>query len=109
MLVEVAATHNRDNFLKEILNESCGQNLFLIMSDQSKLAFVRDILTRFAHVPDIARDALAQKFYAPYLLLTLIERDQFRKITDYTYYETCLNIVTQYELEEMSKNPEHGE
>ena len=95
--------------MKDILNESCGQNLFLTMKEQSRLDFVKNILTRFAEVPEIARDALAQKHYAPYLLLCLIERDQFRKITDYTYYDRCLELVSQHDLEEMSKNPTNEE
>jgi hypothetical protein len=94
MLVDIASQNNRHNFLKDILNESCGQNLFLTMKEQSKLAFVKDILIRFDGVPEIARDALAQKHYAPYLLLCLIERDQFRKITDYTFYDRCLDLVS---------------
>lgn len=44
MLVEVAAEHNRFNFIKDILNESCGQNLFLTQSEKAKLAFVKDVL-----------------------------------------------------------------
>ena len=79
------------------------------MKESSKLAFVKDVLNRFDEVPDIARDALTQKIYAPYLLLSLIERDQFRKITDYTYYDKCLELVSQYDLEEMSKNPANEE
>lgn len=109
MLVETAATYERYQFLKDILNESCGQNLFLTMNDQSKLQFVKDVLARFADVPEIARDALASKHYAPYLLLTMIERDQFRKITDYTYYERVLELVSQHDLEEMSKNKDNEE
>ena len=42
-------------------------------------------------------------------MLVLIQRDNFRKLTDFTYYEKCLNLVNQYELEEMSKNPAYEE
>ena len=79
------------------------------MKESSKLAFVKNVLTRFEEYPDIARDALAQKHYAPYLLLCLIERDQFRKTNDYQYYDKCLDIVSQHDLEEMSKNPAYEE
>lgn len=109
MLVDVAAQNNRQDFLKDILNESCGLNLFLTMKDQSKLAFVKDVLAKYDSTPEVARDALAQKHYAPYLLLALIERDQFRRMTDYTYYDRCLSLVSQHDLEEMSKNPANEE
>lgn len=41
--------------------------------------------------------------------MSLIERDQFRKLTDYTFYDRCLELVSQHDLEEMSKNPAHEE
>lgn len=39
----------------------------------------------------------------------MIERDQYRKITDYTYYDRTLDLVSQHDLEEMSKNPANEE
>jgi hypothetical protein len=109
MLVTAASQNNRHNFLKDILTGSCGQNLFLDLKESNRLAFVKDILTRFDDVPEVARDALSQKHYAPYLLLTMIERDQFRKITDYTHYERTLELVSQHDLEDISKNPANQE
>jgi hypothetical protein len=108
MLVDVAAVQDRQNFLKDILNESCGQNLFLTMKETRKLGFVKNVLQAY-QFSELAYDALCQKYYAPYLLLNLIERDHFRKLTDYTYYEKCLDLVSQQDLEEMSKNPANEE
>ena len=45
------------------------------MKESAKLAFVKDVLRRNEEAQDLALDALAQQHYAPYLLLSLIERD----------------------------------
>ena len=111
MLIDATHQYNRANFLKDILNQSCGQNLFLTLNEKSRLELVKEILSRFDSIGaiDMARAALASKYYAPYLLLSLTERDQFRKLTDYTYYDETLALVTPHDLEEMSKNPANEE
>lgn len=53
--------------------------------------------------------ALSSKYYAPYLLLILTERDNFMKMTDFTFYNESLKNTSQLELDEISKSNLHDE
>lgn len=57
----------------------------------------------------IARKALSQQFYAPYLLVLLIDRDQFKKISNFEPYEQCVRNVSNSELVELSNNQRNEE
>jgi hypothetical protein len=57
----------------------------------------------------IAREALSQQFYAPYLLVLLIDRDTFKKITDFTPFERSVKLVSNSELLELGTNPRNEE
>jgi hypothetical protein len=57
----------------------------------------------------IARNALSQQYYAPYLLVILIDRDQFKKISNFAPYENCVRIVSNSELVELSNNQRNEE
>lgn len=61
MLIDATHQYNRNNFLKDILNQSCGQNLFLTLNEKSRLELVKEILTKFESIGavDMARAALA--------------------------------------------------
>ncbi len=47
--------------------------------------------------------ALTQSHYAPYLLVQLIDKQTFMKISDFSLHERCLEYSTHFELEELSK------
>ena len=54
-------------------------------------------------------DALSSRYYAPYLILILIERDTFRQIKDFTHFNRCIENSTQFELHDLSKNQQFEE
>ena len=108
MIVDTAYHQGRPELIHDILNGACGQNMFLTMSEQEKTTFVKDVYNKYSNHGDHIREALAQRYYAPYFLLILIERDEFRKMTDYTHYERTLDL-SRYQLEELSKNPTNEE
>ena len=104
MMVEAIFTTGKFNFLVPLLNESLGQNAFLSLSEFDRLKFVKDLYTRLLPftTPQVISDCLATRYYAPYLLLILIERDQFRKLQNYTVYESCLDLVSQQDMQQLS-------
>lgn len=59
-------------------------------------------------MPEI-QNALSQKYYAPYFLLLLTERDTYMKMEDFTFYNQCLDNSTQFDLEELSNNKDFEE
>ena len=52
---------------------------------------------------------LTQRYFAPYLLLHLIDRDSFMKRTEFEAFNACLDNSSQFELEELSKVAEYEE
>jgi hypothetical protein len=69
---------------------------------------VESLYQRFGKSAEI-QNALSQRFYAPYALLMLIERDTFMKLEKekFQFYEKCLATSTQEDLEEFSKSEEN--
>lgn len=59
------------------------------MSNNEKFSFVKDVYAKFNQSNEVSQ-ALSSKYYAPYFLLILTERDTFMKMTDYTIYERAL-------------------
>ena len=58
---------------------------------------------RFDKSPEVL-NALSERYYAPYLLLLLTERDAFMKTEDFTWYNRCLENSSLFDLEELSHN-----
>ena len=84
---------------------NAGACLFLAQPQASRLAFVKDLFTKYSSVPQVL-SALTQSHYAPYLLVQLIDKNTYMKVADYTVYERCLEYSTHFELEELSKSAE---
>lgn len=91
--------------LELLLSNSIGINLQLQRTTQQKLDFVDTVMSDFAwKCPEIALKAVTKKFYAPYTLAKLIERDVFMRQTDnYESFNACLENSSVFELEELSK------
>jgi hypothetical protein len=83
-----------------------GENIFLTFSDTEKASFVKNLYDSMVQYnQQYLYEALTQRYYAPYLLLILIERDRYRKLSNYEYFQKTIDAVTLHDLEEMSKNP----
>jgi hypothetical protein len=54
-------------------------------------------------------EALSNKYYAPYFLLLLIERDTYRKLNKYDNFIKTIDAVTLHDLENLSKNSQNEE
>lgn len=114
MLIQVV---RRERFVGQdvlgaIINSAVAKNVFLGLSVQQRYAFIKEVDTIFGAEDSATlnvRVALSQKPYASYLLIHLIDRDQFKKMNDFTAYLNCLNTVTKTELEELSKVPGNEE
>ena len=52
---------------------------------------------------DVVIEALCYKPYATNMLEKLIERDTFKKITNFVHFQKCLDDISQFELERLSK------
>jgi len=95
-----------------LLSSPVAKNIFLAMPEHKRYDFIRNTSVLFAaEEPFLShtRLALSQKPYAAYLLVQLIDRDQFKRLTDYTAYLNCVNSVTTIELEELSLIPRNEE
>jgi len=84
---------------------NAGACLFLAQPQAARLAFIKDLYTKYSSTPQVL-SALTQSHYAPYLLVQLIDKHTFMKAADYTVYEKCLEYSTHFELEELSKSAE---
>lgn len=98
MIADIIAREGSQNLIKLHLESSVGANLFLQMSNNEKLAFVKDLYERLGHSHEVSQ-TLSSKFYAPYFLLILTERDTFMRTTDFTYYNRALENTSSFELE----------
>jgi hypothetical protein len=52
---------------------------------------------------------LTLRYFAPYLLVKLIDRDTFMKMNNFDTYNRCLENSSYLDLEELSKNLEYEE
>jgi len=52
---------------------------------------------------------LSEKYYAPYLLVQLIDKTTFLKISNHSIFNRCLQNSTAFDLDELSKLPEMEE
>jgi hypothetical protein len=96
------------HMLTNVLNGHAASNQFLLLSTKQKFEYVQRLHSRFNGSREIEK-ALSYKYYAPYLLLILTERDRFMKMTDFHVYHQALKDTTQLELEEISKVNDHDE
>ena len=81
------------------LNHSAAaSNCFLQMNMTSKLEFVKQLFIKCGE-----NTALSGKYFAPYLLVQLIDKKIFMKLQDFTVYRLCLENSTPSDLEELSK------
>jgi hypothetical protein len=95
-----------------VLNSDVAKNIFIALPEAQKYEFVRSIHQQYGVTEDllaIARKALSQQYYAPYLLVLLIDRDTFKKISNFEPYEQCVRIVSNSELVELSNNQRNEE
>jgi hypothetical protein len=54
------------------------------------------------HWDDRGLSLVSQKYYAPYILPLLIERDTYMKLEDFTYFDQAVENCTVTELEQIS-------
>jgi hypothetical protein len=84
-----------------------GSNLFLALPD--KLAHITHVYRTLESTasPDTLT-ALAQSFYAPYLLVQLIDKPTFnaQEAKGFKLFERCLEYATNFDIEELSKKGE---
>ena len=105
MVLEVIFRDELYDSLYPILNSAVAQNIFIALPESQKYEFVRHLHHQYSQNEDTllyVRNALSQKFYAPYLLMQLIDRDQYKKITNFEPFERCIQTVTSSELNELS-------
>lgn len=77
------------------------------MTEAEKLKLVKDVYTKlnsYEETKPLIGKVLCRDYYISYLLIILIERDNFRKMTDFTLYEECLKQVGSWDLEYLSCN-----
>lgn len=106
MLTHTLGNARHHDLIDHHLNSSVGTNQFLQLSQQEKLQFVSNTYHQFDRSPEVIH-ALSQRYYAPYLLLLLIERDTFMKMEDFTAYNRCLENSTQFDLELLSQGQDN--
>ena len=73
------------NLLRTVLTSPVGTNSFLQLGTAERYQFVLNIYRQTYQSQEIV-EVLASKYYAPYLLLILTQRDIFMKMTDFTVY-----------------------
>ena len=83
---------------ERVLNSDFGRNVFLSLPVTERFNLVQRLYNNFGKSFEITK-ILAQKCYAPYLLLLLTERDTFMKANDFTLYNEALTNVTTLELD----------
>jgi hypothetical protein len=66
---------------------------------------VKDLYKKYSGNSAVLQ-TLTQSHYAPYLLVQLIDKQVFMRLTDFSVYEGCLEFSTNFELEEVSKSQE---
>jgi hypothetical protein len=96
----------------DVLGSLTAKNIFVNLPESKKYEFVRSLHQQYSISPDhqaAVREALSQQFYAPYLLIQLIERDTFMRIEDFGPYERCLQEVSGAELTKLSENQRNEE
>ena len=85
-----------------MLSKPVGLKHFIKMSVKQRFSLVERIYKAFGHKPEIIA-VLSSKYYAPYLLLVLTERNIFMRISDFSVYQTAIENTTAFELEQISK------
>jgi len=91
------------DLLNAQLNHSeASANLFVAMSTQEKLELVKNLLQHFGRSSAV-QHVLSQRYYAPYLLVQLIDKQIFMKEKDHSVFSQCLSNSSSFELEELSK------
>jgi hypothetical protein len=105
LVINALLTQGHHHMIGIVLDSLVAKNVFLGLSEGAKAEFVNSIHRQFDFDPNThqsTRLSLSNKPYAPFLLVLLIERDNFRKLYDYTAYVNCINQVSNAELQEMS-------
>lgn len=108
MVANVAARFQMADIIEPFLQSPMAVNHFMQMSTNDKFAFVTRLHQAFGESEEIQK-ALSAKYYAPYFLLILTERDRFMKLRDYTYYNKALESTTKMELEIIAESSEDHE
>ena len=101
LVINALLTQGHHHLIGVVLDSFVVKNIFLGLSEAAKNEFVNTIHRQFEineSTFTTTRLSLSNKPYAPFLLVLLIERDNFRKLQDYTAYVNCINQVTNSEL-----------
>ena len=85
------------------LSQPQASSLFLQLSTQEKVDLVRLLFNQYQRSDDI-QTLLSGQYYAPYLLVQLIEKSTYLKQRG--QFATCLANSTSFELEVLSSLPE---
>lgn len=80
-------------FIDRLINSPVGRNLFLTLSVTDRFGMVSKIYYGFYQEHEVVL-SLAQRCYAPYLLLVITERDTFMKATNFEHYNIALTNVS---------------
>jgi hypothetical protein len=102
------AAYQAHKVAAEILASISARNIFYAQTDSRKQQLVDQYLAGFSYNDEgrkYINEALSKKPYAPYLLLSLIDKETFRKTNDFTYFKQCIDLTTKEDLEQLSKNP----
>jgi hypothetical protein len=103
--------------LQNFFNSAPGINCFVALNcagsyssksgvkNFASTSVIQTTLNMYGEIPDVI-NIFTQAPYAPYYLLQQIEKDTFRKTTDYTKFNTTLQNTSTYDLAQLSK---HGE
>ena len=86
-----------DNYIEYHLSSPVATNLFLQLSLSERIQFVQDTLINFGRSESVQR-ALSVKPYAPFLLLDLIERDNFMRLSSYEIFDKAVDNTSSLEV-----------
>jgi hypothetical protein len=101
MILDVIYRERLYDYVGDIMTSLVAKNIFISLPEGMKYDFVRSLHQQYSFSEDqllTVRHAMSQKFYAPYMLTQLIERDQFKKINDFSPYERCIKEISTTEL-----------
>jgi hypothetical protein len=101
MMTEVILRNKHYHLLDHLLNSNMGTNIFLSLTVHERMEYVKSAFKSLSNVPEVL-EALTKKYYAPLTLMLLINRDNYMRITDFTYFNKALEATTLNDLEELS-------
>ena len=97
IITDVVYRLGLDNYIEYHLSSPVATNLFLQLSLSERIQFVQDTLINFGRSESVQR-ALSVKPYAPFLLLDLIERDNFMRLSNYEIFDKAVDNTSSLEV-----------